>query len=747
VERVSSESRDGRTAAFLGQVQALSQGGHNVDLGRVVRALWRRKGLILLVTIAFAVVGFGFAKLVTPRYTAEAELVLLVRNPPGESLATMQGGIYTQDTAEVASIIDILTSPETIWRTVREYHLENDPEFNTLLAPPGPTAEIWSRLRRIWAAAPSGPPPEGEGPAIAEANLRRRLSVTNDGRSYTIIVSFTSVDPIKAAKIANAIARTYLAEDLSARAAELDRLSGLLDHRSAVLRQRMIDTRAAVAAYKAQHGILDLGKDQTLLDDTIAKFNSEVVAAEAERVHAESALAQLQEFARNRNAEAAARAAGASENLTTLIDRRNKAAADLTEVETNHGPDNPWVIETRNTLIRIDNQVDHEVRQSMMALRARVGVEKTREQVVKARLARLVASNLENMKAGAELRRLEADADTARALYETFLETAGKASVESYALSGDARIVSPAVPPFFPSLPHLSVVLAISGLAGLASGLAVALGLEAARPTLCTPEEVSERLGVATLGLTPHIAGHVPRTHGAAALSLAVVNDPLGGVAESIRSIGIAVGGGVGMARVVLVTSALPGEGKTSFALSLGRLAATAGRRVLLVECDMRSAQLGTALGGRSGPGLGEVLRGTGELSEVINLDEASGMHFVSSGSGIDFPAERLNSSSMHQFVALARQRYELVILDTPAAGVVVDALQLASAVDIAVLIVEWARTSYKAVSIALERLQTAGAPLVGVVLSHVRLRKLKSYGSVYAATEANAYRAKGRSQ
>jgi Mrp family chromosome partitioning ATPase len=101
------------------------------------------------------------------------------------------------------------------------------------------------------------------------------------------------------------------------------------------------------------------------------------------------------------------------------------------------------------------------------------------------------------------------------------------------------------------------------------------------------------------------------RTHGAAALSLAVVKEPLGGVAEAIRSIGIAVGDRLGMARVVLVTSALPGEGKTSFALSFGRLAATAGRRVLLVECDMRSAQLSTALGGGSGPGLGEVLPGS----------------------------------------------------------------------------------------------------------------------------------------
>ncbi len=393
------------TSGFPGPPQAPPAGGHNVDLGRVVRALWRRKGLILLVTFAFAIVGFGFAHFVTPRYTAEVELVLLVRNPTGELLATMQGGIYTQDTAEVASIIDILTSPETIRRVLGEYHLENDPEFNTLLAPPGPIAEIVSRERRIWAAAPLGPPPEGEGFATTETNLRSRLSVTSNGRSYTIVVSFTSVDPIKAAKIANAVATTYLAEDLGARAAALDRMSGLLDHRSAVLRKRMIDTRAAVAAYKAQHGILDLGKDQTLLDDTIAKFNSEVVAAEADRAHAESALSQLQEFARDRDAEAAAKAAGASENLTTLIDRRNKAVSDLTQVETICGPEDPWVNEMRNAVVRIGHQIDREVRQSMMALGARVNVAKAHERTVKARFAKLVASNLENMKAGAELRR------------------------------------------------------------------------------------------------------------------------------------------------------------------------------------------------------------------------------------------------------------------------------------------------------------------------------------------------------
>src|SRR5262249_29156960 len=150
--------------------------------------------------------------------------------------------------------------------------------------------------------------------------------------------------------------------------------------------------------------------------------------------------------------------------------------------------------------------------------------------------------------------------------------------------------------------------------------------------------------------------------------------------------------------------------------------------------------------GVRPSPGLGEVLRGVGELSEIINVDEASGMHFVSSGSRIDLPAERLSSSSMHQLIALARQRYELVIIDTPPAGVVADALQLASAVDIAVLIVEWARTPYNAVGISLERLQLAGAPLVGVVLSRVRLKKLKSYGTAYAPVETRAYRAKSGS-
>jgi polysaccharide biosynthesis transport protein len=723
-------------AVFPQQQQALSHGRNEVDLGRVARALWRRAGLILAVTLAFTVAGAGAAHFARPRYTAELELVLTVRGATDGPVGTMEGGIGNGDTEEVASAIDTLTSPYTIRQVVNEYRLQDDPEFNTALAPPGPIQRLLGWLRGTGASAPAPPPSAEEGRAIAEANLRSRLSVTNDGRSYTIDVTFTSVDPDKAAHIANAIAKTYLAEDLDGRAAELDRMSGLLDHRSDALRQRLIDTKAAVDAYKAKHGILDLGSDQTLLSDTIAKFDSEMVSAEADRAQAESELSQLEEFARTRNPETAAKAAGASENLKMLIDRRNKAASDLAGVGAMWGPRNPWSIEMERGVTRIDEEIAGETQQSMAVLKARVNVAKAREQAIKGNLDRLVASNQESMKAGAGLRRLEADADTAHALYQTFLATAGQANVESSALAGNARIVSPASPPVFPSYPLRFLALAVSGFAGLVSGLALALGLEAARRTLCTPEEVAERLGLATLGLTPHIGRRASRAHGAVAMSIAAVDDPLGTVAEAIRSIGTGLARGAEAARVILVTSALPGEGKTSLALSFGRLAASSGRRVLLVECDLRSARLSAVLGRCSGPGLGEVLEGSGDFSKAINVDEASGMHFLSSGCKVAFPAERLGSPRMRRFIGLARQYYELVILDTPPAGIVVDALQLACVVDIALLVVQWGRTSYRAVSHTLERLEIAGAPAVGVVLSHVRVKKLKSYGTVYAPAE-----------
>src|SRR6185437_5631235 len=162
--------------------------------------------------------------------------------------------------------------------------LEQDPEFDTLMTPPAGNPTTIARVIRsvralLWEPQRAAASSAEERQAITEQNVRRRLSVTNDGRSYTIVLRFTSSDRDKAASVANAIAGSYLETELSARAGLLNRVSQLLDEKSASLRDRMIQTETAVAAYKKLNGIVLIGKDQSLVSDGLAKLNTELASA------------------------------------------------------------------------------------------------------------------------------------------------------------------------------------------------------------------------------------------------------------------------------------------------------------------------------------------------------------------------------------------------------------------------------------------------------------------------------------
>jgi capsular exopolysaccharide synthesis family protein len=183
--------------------------------------------------------------------------------------------------------------------------------------------------------------------------------------------------------------------------------------------------------------------------------------------------------------------------------------------------------------------------------------------------------------------------------------------------------------------------------------------------------------------------------------------------------------------KVVMVTSAVPREGKTTFAMMMARLSAASGKRVLIIEADMRRPSFMQELREKvPAMGLTEYLRGKATIDEVIGIDKASGAHFIVVREPTS-PAELLVSPQMMALLAEARQRYDLVVLDTPPAAIVADAVELAhgGAVDAAVLLVKWNTTPAHLVQDALSKLRAANVPLLGTVLTQVNLRRYATFG------------------
>jgi len=251
------------------------------------------------------------------------------------------------------------------------------------------------------------------------------------------------------------------------------------------------------------------------------------------------------------------------------------------------------------------------------------------------------------------------------------------------------------------------------------------------RRGIYTPEQATSWTGLRTLGVLPFLK---KRGRKGLSQSMMALAHPLGEHAEALRSLSVALMTGPTAVnrQVVLITSALPGEGKTSLAVSLGRLGAAAGKSLLVIEGDLRRPSLCRALEVAPEIGLVEFLTGNAALADVIRTDAASGMAYISSGGSSRFPAELLVSDRMALLLREVRHKFDLIIIDSPPVGIVSDALVLSTQADATLMVLRWAHTPRQALSVAIEKLGSISTDIAGVVLSHVQLKQLPQYGSIY---------------
>jgi capsular exopolysaccharide synthesis family protein len=210
-----------------------------------------------------------------------------------------------------------------------------------------------------------------------------------------------------------------------------------------------------------------------------------------------------------------------------------------------------------------------------------------------------------------------------------------------------------------------------------------------------------------------------------------MLTQPSSALSESLRLTRAAIASSRAdrLPKVVMITSAVPGEGKTTFALMLGRQSAAGGSRTIVIEAEMRRPKFGRDLQELPAKGLAEYLTSQAGLDEVIGFDESSGMHFIAAGSGGQNCTELLGSPRMSALLTSLAARYDLVIVDTPPSAIVADALRMSGMVDAAILLVKWASTPRHLVLDGIKKLKGAKAPLVGIVMTQVDARKYKSYG------------------
>ncbi len=700
---------------------------------RLFEVLWRRK--VTMVVVATAVLLAAVPRIMSLPSRFEGLALVLVdtrKNKLSDLQAIVTGA--QSEVIEVRTQVDVLRSPALAEQVVTRLDLVREREFAPVISQAPPTWQAWMNK----ALALAGQPVPERAPYSEDEKIRLvtlsllydKLTLNNDGRSYVIGIAVRTDEPELSARIANAYARVYLDFNRELKDRAVQRANAWLDERLAPMRDKLRAAERAVAAFREANGMVEESgpgpggaRRGTVAGQQLLQLNTQLVAATADRLQREAA------------AEEARRTGGDVSVLSAvvgspLVQRLRGQEAELAGREAslalNMNSESPALQTVRAQLREVRARIQAEAQKIVGALESDATAARAREAAVRASLAEAQGQVAVQNKAEIRLRELESEAEAARAVYTDYLNRSERIANERDIQQPDAELISLANVPFAPAPPTKKQFLLLAVMAAGLLGALAALLRERMEPGFRTAEQIETETGLLALGLLPQGRR---RRH---ALALDAREVEFVEAISNLRGVLQVVGGGA-RSRVMLITSALPQEGKTFFALSLARAAALTGTRTLLMDCDLRRPSVAGMVGMKAEPGLdGESLGGGepgqalatagGEIDRLVRRDAATALDVITAA---DAPADAsvlVTSERLRLLLGEARSRYDLIILDAPPVLAFADARVLSRVADATVLVVRWRHTPRRQVMAAIKALRLYGARLIGTVLTQVDL-------------------------
>lgn len=723
------ELERGRTAGESWLPQAAANA---LDLRRWVLALRRRLRLLGAVALAVFVATLLLTLQAVPKYTAFASVVLDTRK---ERITNSQQVLsdLPSDSGAVDTEVEVLRSGQLAERVTRALNLDEDPEFNPALREPKGLAGVEAGIKGLFSsAAPRKPRLSAlqlqKMHESVVGNVQNHLSVQRVGLTYVIRIGYESENPAKAALIANKFAELYLLEQLEAKFEATQQATRWLNNQLESLRQQVLRDEAAVQQYKIANNLLS-ASGTTLTEQEISSYSQNLATARAQLAEDEARLSAARIQLNRPSSEGDVGEALNSSLIAGLRSQRAQVSAQLAELQGRYGERHPEMLKAKRQLADIDAQIQAELRSIIANLDTKVRVSRERVNAMGGSLGGARGTLAANNRAMVKLNELQRTAEASRTIYESYLNRYKETSTQEGIGTSDARIVTKAKVPGAPSSPNLSRNLMLGLILALGAGFGAVVLAEMLDSGLATAEDVERRLNTAYLGSIPLLSSVAD---GAADSPVDyVVAKPLSSFSESFRSLQAAIlharlGEPV---KVVAITSALPGEGKTTSAVCLARSTALQGRKVIILDCDLRRRTVNRLLQEDPQSGLLEVLSGEATLQQAISVDAASGAHVLPVAASKFTPRDVFGSVAMDKLLADLRNRYDLVILDTAPVLPVADTRVLAQKADLLVMLARWRKTPEAAIEAAFRLLDTTGVKVGGVVLTQVDMKQQAKYG------------------
>ncbi|MEM7058404.1 MAG: polysaccharide biosynthesis tyrosine autokinase [Pseudomonadota bacterium] len=712
-----------------------------LEMRTVLHLLWQRKWVITLCFLAAMVAANAYLSKLPEQFTARAEVMLNNRETRIVDIENVVSDLGSLD--DSANEQRVLTSEGLLTRLIHRLRLDLDPEFNRAKRPAKALQDWRSDIEEMLSRGLLAPllaprvrmsdtedSPDRERLEIMQT-LRATLEVSGVPSTRAITIDVTSIDPEKAALVANTLADLYILDQLDQKFEATRQASSWLSDRVAQLKEKVRTSEAAIEAFKANQTI-SAGQGADLTDQQIAELNAELISARAGTAEAAARFDQVQRRIAQGGLSAASKVVSSPLILTLrtrLADLRRQEA----ELATRYGDKHPKIIHARAEISDAQNGVSSEVRKIVEGLKNDVAVARARESALDRSLAELEGKSVQLSRSSVELRQLEREAEADRLIYETFLSRFRETSEQEDLQSADARLLTSATAPLEPSSPNRKKVLIIAAVLGLGIGLALVAILESRANTFRAISEVGEVTGLPTLAALPRWRRRKTRQQ----LLGHVQSKPNSGLAEAIRTLRTALS----LAQVdqppqvVMVTSSGSGEGKSTTCLLLAQMALRAGQRPIVIDCDIRRPTLQQTFKMAPEEGLLSVLDGTSSLHDAITTDATFGLDLLPAPKPLPQAVDTFASDQFQEIIASLRERYDLILLDAPPIMLVPDAGTIGQAADTTLYAVRYDETPRAAVLEGLARLRRLNVDVAGTIATLVDVRREAQYA--YAAYDA----------
>jgi polysaccharide biosynthesis transport protein len=704
-----------------------SSSADRLDLRLLLSIFQRRRRLFAVIVATIFILAFLITMKQPKRYQATADVVINTdrREIVPDSRADPNEGPQRSEAIETE--LKIIKSQDMAAQVIADLKLGSDTDFVRSITG---SASLMGQLRAVFGSAPA---------PITARDLARRMSdaVLADLKAermetaYAIRVTYTTNDPMRAAKIANSFATIYANRGLGEKQAENAKAIALLKTRIEELRAQAQADFKAVQDFRVRNNLLSAQATQ-LAEQETAAYAQQLATARAEAAGSQGRLN-------------AARGAGTEEALSSpvvqsLRSQRAVISVKAAQLSERYLDTHPEMIAIQSQLADIDQQINAEIARVMSGLASSSDASSQRVGSLQGNLSSARGALARNNQALVGLDDLSRRAQSTQGLYESYLNRYKEVLAGSGTERADAHLISTAKIPGGAVSPNVPLNLTLGLLIGALVGAGAAIIAEAAFSGLTTSEEVESRIGIRFVGGVPLLSS-VDVKEGDPLASIAA--SPNSGFAEAIRGLtGSARMAAGSRNQVIAVTSALPSEGKTTLAACMARSAAMAGESVIVIDCDVVRHNLSRLFkADEARPGLREMVNGTVKLGDAMFKDSES-TAMILPITTLFGPGERLlEKGNFHKMIAILREHFSLIILDTAPILPVAETREIVSLADNVMIATLWRKTADTAVRSAIKLLPFGTIGDVGIVLNRINMKRQARFGMGDASSYYNSYK------